>query len=82
MKPVDCVCEVVGHERYRQRMSRRGKKLRQELGVFLRKYSRQSQSGQEPNDRSYDRQMERLIKQMKPEDLDALMRGEDEEPSP
>jgi hypothetical protein len=33
--------------------------------------------GHDPNDRRYDREVERRVKRMDPEELDAMMRGED-----
>ncbi len=35
-------------------MSKRGKKLKTEIGTFLRQYARKAQRGVEPNDRRYD----------------------------
>lgn len=49
-----------------------------DLGTFLRQYGRKADRNHDPNDRSYDRQIENKIKRMAPEDLDRLMRGEDE----
>lgn len=46
-----------------------------EIGTFLRKYGRKAQRGQEPNDRDYDRAIERYIRKLKPEDLDVLING-------
>ena len=59
-------------------MSKRGKKLPQELGTFLRKYARKAQKNVEPNDRHYDRKIERLIQRMQPAELDRLMHEEPE----
>ena len=55
-------------------MSKRGKKLAQELGVFLKQYARKANKNIDPNDRAYDRNIERMIKRMNPEELDRLMR--------
>jgi hypothetical protein len=54
-------------------MSKRGKKLKTEIGTFLRQYARKAQRGVEPNDRKYDEDIERIIKKMKPEELSTLM---------
>lgn len=55
------------------------KAIGQEVGFFLRQYKRKRQKGQEPNDRSYDRSIERYISRLRPEDLDVLLNGEDDE---
>mgnify|MGYP001767429884 CR=1 FL=1 len=54
-------------------MSKRGKKLTKELGAFLKQYRRRAHKGWDPNDRTYSRDIERLVKKMKPEELDRLM---------
>jgi hypothetical protein len=60
-------------------VSKRKKRLEAEIGVFVRQYARKRYPGMDPNDRRYDREIERLIRRMKPEELDQLMReGEDE----
>jgi hypothetical protein len=52
-----------------------------EIGTFLREYGRQSRkrNGYDPNDRTYDRKVERIVKRMPPEDLDRIMRDGDED---
>jgi hypothetical protein len=55
-------------------MSLRGKKLEKELGAFLKQYARKAYKTIDPNDRRFDRRIERLVKQMKPEELDRLLR--------
>jgi len=62
-------------------MSKRGKKFKTELGTFLRQYGRKAQKGVEPNDRKYDEGIERIIKQMKPEEFSRLMSEDSEEES-
>jgi hypothetical protein len=42
----------------------------------MRQYARKKQPGQEPNDRGYDRKLEREIRRMDPAELDELLRGE------
>lgn len=59
--------------------SKRKKKLEGEIGAFMKQYKRKAHAGWDPNDRSYDRELEKKIKNMSPEELDELMRGEDEE---
>ena len=55
-------------------MSKRGKKLALELGVFLKQYARKANRNIDPNDRNYDRKIEQMVKRMDPEELDRLMR--------
>jgi hypothetical protein len=49
-----------------------------EAHEFVRAYGRKAQKGVEPNDRSFDPKVGKAIKRMKPEQLDQLLR-EDEE---
>jgi hypothetical protein len=60
-------------------MSKRKKKLQAEIGTFLKQYGRKAHAGHDPNDRSYDRAVEALIKRMKPEELDELMHGSEQD---
>jgi hypothetical protein len=60
-------------------MNKGKKKLGAELGTFLRQYSRKAHAGHDPNDRSYDRKLEALVKRLKPEEFDALLNGESDE---
>ena len=60
-------------------MSKRGKKLRQEIRAFLQQYGRKTKGNFDPNDRRYDRKIEALIQRMKPEELDEIMRGENDD---
>lgn len=60
-------------------MSKRGKKLRQEIRAFVQQYGRKSNPNIDPNDRRYDRKIEALVKRMRPEDLDALLNEPDAE---
>jgi hypothetical protein len=53
------------------------KQLANRVSTFVKKYGRRAHAGYDPNDRSYDRAMERLVKRMKPEDLDRLLREGD-----
>jgi hypothetical protein len=57
-------------------MSNRGKKLQSEIGIFLKQYQRKAHAGWDPNDRGYDRDIEKKIKSMSPEELSALMAEE------
>jgi hypothetical protein len=44
------------------------------LQRFVQAYGRKAQKGVEPNDRHYDRAFEKIVKRMKPDELDQLMR--------
>jgi hypothetical protein len=57
----------------------RKKKLAGDLATFVRQYRRKSDAPHDPNDRSYDRELESKIKRMPPEELDALLRDEVED---
>jgi hypothetical protein len=45
---------------------------------FVQQYGRGASPGYDPNDRGYDREIEQMVRRMSPEELDRLMR-EDEE---
>ena len=60
-------------------MSKRGKRLEGEVGVFVKQYGRKRPRGGEPNDRRYDRKVEQKIKSIDPRELDVLMNSEDDE---
>jgi hypothetical protein len=53
-----------------------------QLGEFLRLYGRKAQKGCEPNDRRYDREIEVYLKRLRPEELDVLLNGEEDERLP
>ena len=44
---------------------------------FAKQYSRKAQKGVEPNDRCYERDVERRVKRMPPEALDAVLNDDD-----
>jgi hypothetical protein len=56
--------------------------MERQVGTFLRLYGRRAQKGVEPNDRPYDPAVEAYVKRLKPEDLDRLLHGDDEERLP
>lgn len=62
-------------------MSGRRERIRRELGGFLKEYGRSSRfrNGMDPNDRQYSRKLETQIKRMRPEDLDRLMRDDEDD---
>ena len=57
-------------------------KVTKELGTFLRQYARRAQKGQDPNDRTYDREIEKELGRLKPRELDLLINGDDDERLP
>jgi hypothetical protein len=49
----------------------------------MQQYERPKRPGRgEPNDRKYDRELERAIKRMDPAELDGLLRGDVDEDDP
>jgi hypothetical protein len=49
------------------------------LSRFMQLYQRRAQSGgTDPNDRHYDRDLEKTVKRMNPQDLDRLLHGDEE----
>lgn len=52
-------------------------KLAGDVAIYLKEIGRKAQKGREPNDRGFDRELDRKLKQMRPEDVDALMRDGD-----
>ena len=47
--------------------------------LYLRQIGRKAQKVVEPNDRGFDHKLDGKLKRMRPEDVDTLFRGEDEE---
>ena len=63
-----------------QNMSKRNKKeMAKVVGHFLQQYERKAYPNFDPNDRQYDRKIEEYIKRMKPEELDKILNGEDDD---
>jgi hypothetical protein len=58
-------------------VSKKRQKLQGEIARFLQQYGRKRQKGQEPNDRRYDKKIQREIDQLTPEALEGLLDGED-----
>ena len=46
---------------------------------YLRQIGRKAQKGVEPNDRRFDHKLDEKLKRMRPEDVDTLFRGGDDE---
>jgi hypothetical protein len=57
-------------------------RLASDLAIYPKKAGRKAQKAQEPNDRGYDHALQRKLRRMRPQDVDALMRdGDDDTPS-
>ena len=59
--------------------SKRIQRLEGEIASFVQQYKRKAHAGMDPNDRRYDREIEKKIKKMDPEELSRLMYGDDDE---
>jgi hypothetical protein len=68
------------HQPKRRRLNAEQRRALQsaELQVFVQQYGRKAQKGVEPNDRKYDKKVERTVKQMKPDELDRLLRDDED----
>jgi hypothetical protein len=53
--------------------------LEKKIGRFLQQYQRKAQKGREPNDRLYDRGIEQYLRKLRPEELDVLLNGAEDE---
>jgi hypothetical protein len=61
-------------------MNTDNKRTRKSLDIqlFAKQIGRKAQAGHDPNDRQYDREIAKKLRRMPPEEIDALLRGEDE----
>jgi hypothetical protein len=59
-------------------MSKRQRFLEAQIGSFIKEYGSKAHPGSDPNDRSYDRDIERMIKRMSPEEFDELLNGKED----
>ena len=75
------MCQACAHKTSRSpKLTKRSKKLAADIGTFMKQYGRKKRPGQgEPNDRKYSRSLERKIKQMPPDELDRILRDDDED---
>jgi len=48
------------------------------LQRFMQEYGRKASSRFDPNDRRYDREVENAVKHMKPDELDRLLRDDED----
>lgn len=62
-------------------MSKRTRRLKGEIGAFVQQYARKHYPNHDPNDRRYFREVEKIVRRMRPEDLDALMHDDPDEAS-
>mgnify|MGYP001075531075 CR=1 FL=1 len=65
--------------RERPPKSQRRQRLEGDIEVFIRQYARKRYPNMDPNDRRYDRKIERIVRRMDPEELDKLMHGTGDE---
>lgn len=49
-----------------------------EIDLYLRQVARPAQKGKDPNDRRHDRDIERKMRRLKPQALDALLNADEE----
>jgi hypothetical protein len=64
-------------QRKRLNADQRRERKAADIQLFAKQYARPAQKGIEPNDRRYRRDVERQVKQMRPEELDILLRDEE-----
>lgn len=58
-------------------MSRRRNRLVAQVGHFMKEYGPKKRAGGwDPNDRHYDRALERELKRLRPEELDEFLHGD------
>lgn len=57
------------------KLSRR-ERLAGSVNAFIRQYARKAYPTHDPNDRRYDRNVEKKVRRMDPEELDRLMRDD------
>ncbi|NBQ69726.1 MAG: hypothetical protein EBU46_13245 [Nitrosomonadaceae bacterium] len=56
---------------------RSGVDLHARLSIFAKQYARKAQRGIEPNDRTYDAKLEKLMKSLPPEELSKLLNDDE-----
>nr|WP_223965174.1 hypothetical protein [Burkholderia diffusa] len=59
--------------------NRKRDRLAGELGCFVQKYARKVHAGHDPNDRRYDKKVEKAMRRLRPESLSDLL-SDDSEP--
>lgn len=56
--------------------------LRGRVAAFAKLYARKAQRGVEPNDRRFDRKVEKLVKKLRPEELSRLLHEDEDKDGP
>jgi len=70
--------ESDGEKRHRLNADQKRALKSARLDLFVQQYARKAQKGMEPNDRHYERKLEKTVKRMKPDELDRLLRDDGE----
>jgi hypothetical protein len=55
--------------------NRKQTRLAGELGCFVQKYARKAHAGHDPNDRRYDKKIEKAMRALRPDELSELLSG-------
>ncbi|MFP3796954.1 MULTISPECIES: hypothetical protein [Paraburkholderia] len=53
-----------------------------QLGTFVQRYGRKAQKQGDPNDRHYDRKVEKTMRALRPDELSELLSGDGDEAEP
>jgi len=61
-------------------MSKNREWLEGQIGAFIRQYARKHYPNIDPNDRTYDREIEARVRRMDPQELDELLNGGADDP--
>jgi hypothetical protein len=61
-------------------MAKKRKLTEAEIATFMRQYGRKRPRSGEPNDRRYSHDIQERLRHMDPEEIDALLHGQDDEP--
>lgn len=58
-------------------------RLAGELSCFMQQYARKAHTGHDPNDRRFDKKIEKVMRRLRPNELSELLTSEcNEEPTP
>jgi hypothetical protein len=60
-------------------MRKSKQRLEGEVGAFVQQYARKAYPTHDPNDRRYNREVEGKVRRMRPEDMDELLHGSQDE---
>jgi hypothetical protein len=74
------MADAPDHKPARKHLNAAEKRARKaaDLNLFVQQYGRKAQKGVEPNDRRYNEGVAKVVKTMRPDDLDRILR-EDED---